>query len=61
MYETVIRDAFRRIQTFPEIGRPSQNASEERELILRHHIIVYRYADEVVTILRIVNPRRGGR
>lgn len=62
MYETLLRDAFRRIQTFPEIGRQAdQGPPDIRKLILEHHTVVYRYADDTVTILRIVNPRRRRR
>ncbi len=51
-------NTFERILRFPEIGRPSPHAENERELILKYHTIVYRYRDNTVTILRIVNPRR---
>ncbi|MBA3275825.1 MAG: type II toxin-antitoxin system RelE/ParE family toxin [Chloroflexia bacterium] len=58
-YALVIRNAFGRIQAFPEIGR---RVSEQRptvhELVLEYPTIVYQYAANTVTILRIVNPRR---
>lgn len=57
-YWSVIWDALQRIRAFPTMGRPSPYASDERELILKHHTIVYRYQDNTVTILRIVNPRQ---
>ncbi len=55
----VLWNAFRRIQTFPEIGRlVSEDRDDLRERILEHHIILYRYHENTVTILRILNPRR---
>ncbi len=61
VYGRILHNAFARILRFPEVGRPAPHAENERELILRHHTIVYRYRDETVTILRIVNPRQRGR
>ncbi|MDQ3653690.1 MAG: type II toxin-antitoxin system RelE/ParE family toxin [Chloroflexota bacterium] len=61
-YYTLLWNAFRRVQAFPEIGRrATENRPEVRELVLEYHTIVYRYRDNTVTILRIVNPRRGRR
>lgn len=60
-YRRILGNAFARILRFPEIGRPSPHAEHERELILRHHTIVSRYANDSVTILRIVNLRRKRR
>ena len=62
VYESILREAFQRIRTFPEIGRgDSEREPEIRELILEHHTIVYSYRNDTVTILRIVNPRRKRR
>lgn len=61
-YRVVLWNAFQRIQAFPEIGRQvSEDREDLREHILEHHIILYRYADDTVTILRVVNPRRRRR
>ena len=59
-YWSVIWDAFQRIRVFPEMGRrrPFPN---EREVVLAHHIIVYRHHRNIVTVLRILNPRRRRR
>jgi plasmid stabilization system protein ParE len=58
-YALVIRNAFGRIQAFPEIGRRvSEQRPTVRELVLEYHTIVYRYRGNTVTILRVVNPRR---
>jgi plasmid stabilization system protein ParE len=59
-YREILEAAFRRIQQYPEIGRPAKTGREgTREWILPHHIIVYRRSGNIVTILRIKNPRRG--
>jgi len=61
-YRQLLRDAFVRIQSFPEIGHPAEGqASNVREYHLRHHVIQYRREPDRVVILRIVNPRRRRR
>ncbi len=61
-YRVVIWNAFQRIQAFPEIGRQvSDERADVREHILQHHITLYRYADNTITILRVVNPRHRRR
>ena len=60
-YWSVIWEAFQRIRTFPNLGRLSPYALDELEFVLEHHTIVYQYATNTVTILRIVNPRRKRR
>lgn len=61
-YRGVLWNAFQRIQAFPEIGRRVSGDREDlREHTLEHHIILYRYANDTVTILRVVNPRRRRR
>lgn len=59
-YETLLWNSFGRLKDFPELGRPSLHVPGERELILEHHIVTYRYDEslDTVTVLRIVNPRR---
>lgn len=59
-YHGLIRDGFLRIQTFPEIGRTAFDDAAIRQYPLQHHVVLYRHdADaNLVTILRIVNPRR---
>lgn len=60
-YDDMLNRAFRRIQTFPWIGRvASDEDTAIREYPLRNHIILYRHDVDIdtVTILRIVNPRR---
>lgn len=49
--------AGRQLTAFPEMGRESESR-EVRELVLRHHVILYQYRDDTVTILRVLNPRR---
>jgi toxin ParE1/3/4 len=60
-YDAVLNRAFQRIQSFPELGvSVSSSDPAVRELVLRHHSVIYRHDMDanVVTILRIVNPRR---
>ena len=60
-YRARLMRSFRQLQTFPEIGRVADNDDPTiREFALEHHTILYRHdADaNLVTILRIVNPRR---
>jgi len=59
VYRQLLRDAFERIQSFPEIGHPVEGRpSNVREYHLRHHLIQYRREPDRVVILRIVNSRR---
>ncbi len=59
VYQGVLLSAFRRIGDFPEIGRAvADGPSGLRELVLRHHTIVYRRDPNRVTILRIRAHRR---
>ena len=55
-YFAVLKQAARRIQSFPEIGRES--SAGVWEYAIRHHVILYRYEAETVTILRVTHPRR---
>ena len=58
-YREVLESAFRRIGDFPDIGRPAESGPAGlRELVLRHHTIVYRRDSARVTILRIRGHRR---
>ena len=55
-YQSMIYESFERIRTFPEIGRGRDDGL--REYATRHHVILYRYDEEIVTILRVMHPRR---
>ncbi len=55
-YERVLDAAFQRIRAFPEIGHVRNDGI--REYALQHHLIVYRFEAETVTILRVLHPRR---
>jgi plasmid stabilization system protein ParE len=55
-YQTALYDAFERLRRFPELGRPLESGI--REHALRHHVILYRYEDDTVTILRVMHSRR---
>jgi plasmid stabilization system protein ParE len=58
-YRQVLLDAFRRLGTHPDIGRPIEGRSSDiREYIVRSHVIRYRREPDRIVILRIVNPRR---
>lgn len=60
-YRARLMRSFRQLQTFPEIGRVADNDDPTiREFALEHHTILYRHDPDanLVTILRIVNPRR---
>ncbi len=58
-YQNTLRDAFRRIQAFPDIGMVADETRPNlREYHLEHHLILYRRAPDAVTILRVINPRR---
>ena len=55
-YFAVLKQAARRIQSFPEIGRECE--SGVREYALRHHVVLYRFEGDTVSILRVMHPRR---
>lgn len=55
-YLTVLYEAFERIRSFPEVGRECEAGI--REHAIRHHVVLYRYDDDTVTILRVMHPRR---
>jgi len=58
-YVDLIDSAFRRIQTFPEIGMVADETRPNlREYQLEYHLILYRREPNAVTILRVINPRR---
>lgn len=60
-YDDFLEHAFHRIQTFPEIGRMAADDDPSiREYALRQHIVIYRHDLDanVMTVLRVVNPRR---
>jgi plasmid stabilization system protein ParE len=58
-YRKVLEDAIRRIGDFPGIGHPVEGGPPGlRELVPRHHTIVYRRDPARVTILRIRSHRR---
>jgi toxin ParE1/3/4 len=48
--------AVRRLQSFPELGRSVE--ADIREFSLRHHVVMYKFHDDTVTILRVMHPRR---
>lgn len=55
-YFVVLKQAVRRLQRFPEMGR--MIGSGIRELPVSHHVILYRYEKDAITILRVMHPRR---
>lgn len=55
-YFSNLKQAARRIQTFPEIGREREDGV--REYAIRQHVILYRHEGDAVTILRVMHPRR---
>jgi plasmid stabilization system protein ParE len=58
-YRHVLESAFRRIGDFPDIGKVVENGPPHlRELVLRHHTIVYRRDPDRVTILSILSHSR---
>ena len=58
-YQKILEPAYRRIGDFPDIGKPVEDGPPRlRELVLRHHTIVYRRDPNRVTILRIRSHRR---
>ena len=59
VYRDVLESAFRRIGEFPDIGKRVDDGTPRlRELVLRHHTIVYRRDPDRVTILRIRGHRQ---
>lgn len=57
-YQRRLEQAFLTIRDFPDIGHPAGADSRFRAFHLEHHTIVYRHDPGMVTILRVVNPRR---
>ena len=58
-YQRVLEAAFARIGTYPDIGKPAEDGPPNtRELILKHHTILYLREPDRVTILRIRGHRR---
>lgn len=55
-YMSLLDQAFLRVQEYPELG--IERANGIREHALRHHVILYRYANDTVTVLRVMHPRR---
>jgi len=55
-YEGILDTVFKRIRSFPEMGRERDDGI--REYAIRHHVILYRYEAGIVTILRVMHPRR---
>ena len=60
-YDELLHKAFLLLRDFPELGHALASPGDQREHHLRSHTIVYQYAANTVTILRIVNPRRWRR
>lgn len=58
-YWSTIWDAAQLLRRFPEMGRPGLRP-DEREYLLPHHIIVYRFDESrnLIVILRIVSHGR---
>jgi len=58
-YHRVLEAAFGRIGTYPDIGKPAEGGPPNtRELVLKHHTILYLREPDRVTILRILSHRR---
>ncbi|HYI25012.1 MAG TPA: type II toxin-antitoxin system RelE/ParE family toxin [Thermomicrobiales bacterium] len=55
-YEADLYQAIEQLRQFPQLGRLV--AGRNRELPVRHHIILYEYTGETVTVLRVIHPRR---
>lgn len=55
-YQGELHAAFERLRAFPEMGRPVERGF--RELPVSHHVILYRYENDAITILRVMHPRR---
>lgn len=61
-YRQVLYTSFQNIRQYPDIGHPSPGKrSNNRELVIDHHIIQYRREAERVVILRIVGHRQRRR
>ena len=60
-YERDLNRAFNRLRSFPEIGRRSSEDGSEREVVVRHHIVVYRLFPQSLIVLRVVHVRQGSR
>jgi toxin ParE1/3/4 len=58
-YQSVLYAGFERIRAFPEIGRLRDELT--REFRLGSHVVLYRYAAGMVTILRVIHPRQLSR
>jgi len=56
LYFAELKKAARRIQAFPEIGRVLE--SGVRQHTLRHHVVLYRFENDTVTVLRVMHPRQ---
>ncbi len=55
-YERLLDTAFHRLRSFPELGRERDHGT--REYPLQPHVVLYRYQDDTVSILRVMHPRR---
>ena len=51
-----LKRAARQLQAFPEMGRLTDEGV--RELVVQRHIVLFRHPDDVVTIRRVLTPRR---
>jgi toxin ParE1/3/4 len=56
LYYGELKRAARQLQAFPEMGHLTDKGV--RELVVKRHIVLYRYDDDIVTVLRVLNPRR---
>ena len=58
-YARDLRDAIDHLRTFPDLGRARDDLGAElRTLAVRRHLVVYRYTDSAVTIVRVVSGYR---
>lgn len=55
-YEQALFDAFEKLRRFPETGRVHEDGL--REFVLRHHVILYRFDADTITVLRVMHQRR---
>lgn len=55
-YQSDLYAGFERLRAFPEIGQVRYDLT--REFPLGSHIVLYRYVAGIVTILRVIHPRR---
>ena len=55
-YEDEIFEALERLRQYPELGRLVSGS--EREMAIRHHVVLYDFIGTTVTLLRILHPRR---